>query len=381
MEALSDGGVCAGLPRKLSQELAIQTVAGAAEIAATTKEHPALLREMVASPGGTTIAGLAVLEQAAVRSAFIGAVKAAAASQEPYRKADKDMQEVWVVAAGRWETVLRPGGRFATGPCVTARLVLLLGLFALSAALRGQTDSSANDGRYVPEVARQAAAEGNAAFARGDFEGARSAYLKVIDLAPDNLLGLINLGVVEYSLKKFEEAEAHLKRAVQIKLDAAPAWLTLGIIYLEQNRWTKPWRRSHRRRSMIREIPVLAIISGSSSAAKAGSTEHKWSLEGRSKSILTIATPTTIWLFFTWKLARRPRNSRAVTISVRSNLEPIPTLRSSKASRRRRRHRRQQPSQQANLPQRNPLAAKLRRGQWSFRTWSRSRLVRVRWHD
>lgn len=120
--------------------------------------------------------------------------------------------------------------------CVTARLVLLLGLFALSAALRGQTDSSANDGRYVPEVARQAAAEGNAAFARGDFEGARSAYLKVIDLAPDNLLGLINLGVVEYSLKKFEEAEAHLKRAVQIKLDAAPAWLTLGIIYLDQNR-------------------------------------------------------------------------------------------------------------------------------------------------
>ena len=79
MEALSDGGVSAGLPRKLSQELAIQTVAGAAEMAATTKEHPALLREMVASPGGTTIAGLAVLEQAAVRSAFIGAVKAAAA--------------------------------------------------------------------------------------------------------------------------------------------------------------------------------------------------------------------------------------------------------------------------------------------------------------
>jgi pyrroline-5-carboxylate reductase len=83
MEALSDGGVSAGLPRELSQELAIQTVAGAAEMATTTKEHPALLREMVTSPGGTTIAGLAVLEQAAVRSAFIGAVKAATArSQE-----------------------------------------------------------------------------------------------------------------------------------------------------------------------------------------------------------------------------------------------------------------------------------------------------------
>jgi pyrroline-5-carboxylate reductase len=78
MEALSDGGVAAGLPRKLAQDLAIQTVAGSAEMAASTKEHPALLREMVASPGGTTIAGLAVLEGAAVRSAFINAVKAAA---------------------------------------------------------------------------------------------------------------------------------------------------------------------------------------------------------------------------------------------------------------------------------------------------------------
>jgi Flp pilus assembly protein TadD len=123
-----------------------------------------------------------------------------------------------------------------SAPYVRARLFLLFGLFAFSAALHGQTDSSADDGRFVPEVARQAAAEGSAAFARGDFEGARRAYLKVVDLAPDNLLGLVNLGVVEYSLKKFEEAEAHLKRAVRIKLDAAPAWLTLGIIYLEQNR-------------------------------------------------------------------------------------------------------------------------------------------------
>ena len=77
LEALSDGGVAAGLPRKLALELAIQTVAGAAEMAARTNEHPAVLREMVTSPGGTTIAGLSKLEDAAVRSAFIGAVKAA----------------------------------------------------------------------------------------------------------------------------------------------------------------------------------------------------------------------------------------------------------------------------------------------------------------
>ena len=79
MEALADGGLAAGLPRALALDLAIQTIAGAAEMAASTKEHPALLREMVASPGGTTIAGLAVLEGAAVRSAFINAVTAATA--------------------------------------------------------------------------------------------------------------------------------------------------------------------------------------------------------------------------------------------------------------------------------------------------------------
>jgi tetratricopeptide (TPR) repeat protein len=109
-------------------------------------------------------------------------------------------------------------------------------MFLVSVTLRAQPAPPAEDGRYVPEVAREAAAEGNAAFARGDFERARRAYLKVVDLAPDNLLGLINLGVVEYSLKKLEEAESHLKRAVQLKTDAAPAWLTLGIIYLDQNR-------------------------------------------------------------------------------------------------------------------------------------------------
>lgn len=78
MEALSDGGVACGLPRKLALELAIQTIHGAAEMAASTREHPALLREMVTSPGGTTIAALTALENAATRAAFIGAVQAAA---------------------------------------------------------------------------------------------------------------------------------------------------------------------------------------------------------------------------------------------------------------------------------------------------------------
>ena len=78
MEALSDGGVAAGLPRPLATQLAVQTVLGAARLAAETNEHPALLREAVTSPGGTTAAALAVLEAAAVRSAFGDAVNAAA---------------------------------------------------------------------------------------------------------------------------------------------------------------------------------------------------------------------------------------------------------------------------------------------------------------
>lgn len=78
MEALSDGGVAAGLPRPLATQLAAQTVLGAAKLAAETGEHPALLREAVTSPGGTTAAALGVLEAAAVRAAFSDAVKAAA---------------------------------------------------------------------------------------------------------------------------------------------------------------------------------------------------------------------------------------------------------------------------------------------------------------
>jgi len=77
IESLADGGVAAGLPRDLSTNLAVQTVAGAAEMVSQTMMHPALLREMVTSPGGTTIAGLAELERGGVRSAVMEAVRAA----------------------------------------------------------------------------------------------------------------------------------------------------------------------------------------------------------------------------------------------------------------------------------------------------------------
>jgi pyrroline-5-carboxylate reductase len=77
IEALSDGGVQMGLPRDLATKLAVQTVAGAAGMAAETMMHPALLREMVTSPGGTTIAGLSELERGGVRVAVMDAVRAA----------------------------------------------------------------------------------------------------------------------------------------------------------------------------------------------------------------------------------------------------------------------------------------------------------------
>jgi pyrroline-5-carboxylate reductase len=77
IEALADGGVRAGLPRDKALRYAAQTVLGAAAMVQETGKHPGELKDMVTSPGGTTIAGVAALENGAFRGTVMNAVEAA----------------------------------------------------------------------------------------------------------------------------------------------------------------------------------------------------------------------------------------------------------------------------------------------------------------
>jgi pyrroline-5-carboxylate reductase len=78
IEALADGGVAAGLPRALAQQLALAMTGGTVALLQQKGLHPGQLKDMVSSPAGTTITALRQLERGAVRSALIEAVLAAA---------------------------------------------------------------------------------------------------------------------------------------------------------------------------------------------------------------------------------------------------------------------------------------------------------------
>lgn len=76
MEALADGGVAAGLPRSQAYAFAAQAVMGSAKLMLESGKHPGELKDMVCSPGGTTIEGVRVLEENGFRGAVMDAVKA-----------------------------------------------------------------------------------------------------------------------------------------------------------------------------------------------------------------------------------------------------------------------------------------------------------------
>ncbi|MCX6125201.1 MAG: hypothetical protein NTV34_10730 [Proteobacteria bacterium] len=74
IEALTDGGVKMGLPRPLALELATQTVVGSAKLVQSSGIHPAVLRDQVTTPGGTTISAIHELEERGLRAMLMSAV-------------------------------------------------------------------------------------------------------------------------------------------------------------------------------------------------------------------------------------------------------------------------------------------------------------------
>ena len=86
LEALADAGVRAGLPRAMAQQFAAQVLAGSGKLALETGLHPGQLKDMVTSPAGTTIEGVAALEKNGFRSAVMEAVDAAVKRSQAFHK-------------------------------------------------------------------------------------------------------------------------------------------------------------------------------------------------------------------------------------------------------------------------------------------------------
>jgi pyrroline-5-carboxylate reductase len=87
IDALADAGVRVGLPKDIAIQLAAQTALGAAKMVLETDEHPMKLRDMVATPGGTTVEGLLELEKGKVRAVIISAVSEATKKAQDFQQA------------------------------------------------------------------------------------------------------------------------------------------------------------------------------------------------------------------------------------------------------------------------------------------------------
>ena len=93
-EAMIEAGILLGLSREVSTQLVVQTMLGTAKQLRDLKMHPVELREMVTSPGGTTIAAIRELEQAGVRAAFLNAIQAAMDRSRELARGDRSLNDV-----------------------------------------------------------------------------------------------------------------------------------------------------------------------------------------------------------------------------------------------------------------------------------------------
>lgn len=89
---------------------------------------------------------------------------------------------------------------------------------------------------FVPETATLAARTATQAYAKGDYKQAVVAFKELAQAQPNDPVVLVNLGLAQFMAGDAADAEETLKAALQRQLDAGPAWLTLGMLYLEQDR-------------------------------------------------------------------------------------------------------------------------------------------------
>ena len=96
-------------------------------------------------------------------------------------------------------------------------------------------DRGAPTATHLSSAAKKAAEDGIIAMGKDNFAAAETCFLTLLKLSPDNINGLINLGLVEFRLGRAEDAQKHLQRAIHLKPDAALAWMTLGVIFMNQH--------------------------------------------------------------------------------------------------------------------------------------------------